>query len=246
MHICDGLTYAIIPARSGSTSIKDKNIRPIAGHPLMAYSIIAAKLCNNIDRVIVTTDSEKYAKIANKYGAETPYLRPNEISGKYSTDLEFMNHAIYWFEENEERLPEYWVHLRPTSPLRNPIIMDEAIKKFKLSTADCLRSVHLTDACPYKWFNMTDNGYLKTVCNISLDDANGPRQSYPPVYIPNGYIDIIKTKQILKTNTLYGTRALSFETIETIDIDYEKDLKQIQAQIHKYMGPVSNELKKYK
>ena len=244
MSIQKGLVYAIIPARSGSSSVKDKNIRIISGHPLMAYSIIAARLCKNINRVIMTTDSEKYAKIANKYGAETPFLRPVEISGKYSTDLEFVKHAIDWFEKNEKLLPEYWVHLRPTSPLRTPSEIDRAIDIFKNSKADCLKSVHLTHECPYKWFNVTEEGYLKTICGISLDEANGPRQSYPPVFVPNGYVDIVRTEQIIRSGTLYGNSAVAFETNEVIDIDYEHELDQLQTLIKKSGGIVSNELKK--
>ena len=96
-HIDIGKVFAIIPARSGSKGVKNKNIRPLNGYPMIAYTIAAAKLSKNIDRVIVSTDSEQYAEIARKYGAETPFLRPAEISGDRSTDIEFMRHAINWF-----------------------------------------------------------------------------------------------------------------------------------------------------
>ncbi len=245
MPIQKGLTYAIIPARSGSTSIKDKNIHLIGKHPLMAYSIAAAKVCKNINRVIVSTDSERYAEVANRYGAETPFLRPAEISGKYSTDIEFMQHAINWFGDNEKVLPEFWVHLRPTSPLRNSELIDDAIDKFRSSDADCLRSVHLCRECPYKWFNMSEDGHLKTLCGISFDEANGPRQNYPPVYIPNGYVDVLRTEQILRTGTMYGSSAISFETSEMIDIDYSSELEEVQRLIVDFTGPVGEYLKRY-
>lgn len=243
MPIQKGLVYAIIPARSGSTSIKDKNIRLIAGHPLMSYSIVAAKLCNNIDRVIMTTDSEKYAAIANQYGAETPFLRPEEISGKYSTDLEFMLHAINWFEEHEHILPEYWVHLRPTSPLRDPKIIENAIEMIKKEpTADSLRSVHKTNNCPFKWFTIDTDGHLHTICNITLDEANGPRQQYPQVYIPNGYVDVLKTEYIINNKLLHGTTALSYITEELVDIDYNEELEEILRIITEKTNPVLTQL----
>ena len=106
--------YAIIPARSGSKGVKDKNIRCLDGYPLLAFSIAAARKCPEVSRVIVSTDSEHYASIARYYGAEAPFLRPEAISGDKSTDIEFMEHAIGWLSENEGTLPEYFLHLRPT------------------------------------------------------------------------------------------------------------------------------------
>ena len=230
-----GLVYAIIPARSGSTSIKDKNIRLIAGHPLISYSIVAAKLTPSIKRIIVSTDSEKYAGIAKKYGAEVPFLRPADISGKYSTDYEFMSHAVNWFNDHEKKLPEFWVHLRPTSPLRCPDYIESAINCIKNNDiADCLRSVHKTNNCPYKWFTITSSGYLSNICGLSLDEANGPRQKYPQVYIPNGYVDIIRTQSLMKNHNLHGEYGLSFETPELIDIDYDAELDIINEQVSKF------------
>ena len=108
---------AIIPARCGSKGVKNKNIKKLAGHPLLAYSIAAAKLAG-IDYVIVSTDSKYYAEIANNYGAQVPFIRSSQISKDNSTDYEFMYHAMHWVKENKEFCPEYWVHLRPTTPIR--------------------------------------------------------------------------------------------------------------------------------
>ena len=147
---------AIIPARSGSKGIADKNILLINNKPLIAFSINAALKSENIDRVIVSTDSEKYAEIARFYGAETPFLRPKNISSDTSTDLEFFEQAINFFEENDNYVPEYFVHLRPTTPLRDPKVMDEAIDKFlnadKSYTA--LRSCHAMSESSYKTFEI--------------------------------------------------------------------------------------------
>ena len=219
-----GLVYAIIPARSGSVSIKDKNIRLLHGHPLLSYSIAAAKMSNCIDRTIVTTDSENYAAISRQYGAETPFIRPKGISDNNSTDLEFMEHAISWFADNEALLPEYWIHLRPTTPIRDPKVIDEAIEIIGSNEeATCLRSFHKTNECPFKWFTKEKDGFYHTLTGISPDEANGPRQQYPTVYVPNGYVDVLRTEYIIYNHKLHGDKVLGFEVNPTIDIDYETD-----------------------
>jgi len=119
--------YAIIPARSGSKGVPNKNIMDLAGYPLIAYSIASAKKCPAINRVIVTTDSEEYAEIALKYGAEVPFIRPSDISGDAATDTQFFQHAVNYFRKEEGSVPEYFAHLRPTTPIRYPSIIDKAI-----------------------------------------------------------------------------------------------------------------------
>ena len=118
---------AIIPARSGSKSLVDKNIKPLSGHPLIAYSIAAARMSTKIDRVVVSTNSQEYAGIAKQYGAEVPFIRPDEFSTDTATDKDFLIHAMNWLKENEGSVPEYWAHLRPTTPLRNIENIDNAI-----------------------------------------------------------------------------------------------------------------------
>ena len=121
---------AIIPARSGSKGVPGKNINLLGGIPLFAFSILAAKMMENVERVIVSTDSQEYADIANSFGAETPFLRPTDISGDTATDYELFAHVIQWFKEYENYQPEYLLHLRPTTPLRNPDILDQAVDLF--------------------------------------------------------------------------------------------------------------------
>lgn len=232
-EIQKGLVYAIIPARSGSKGVVDKNIRKVAGHPMLAYSIAAAQLTPGIQRIIVSTDSPKYAEISCQYGAETPFLRPESISGSKSTDIEFMLHAIKWFQDNEQVLPEFWVHLRPTAPLRDPSILQSALEKMLHDpTADSLRSAHRSEACPFKWFWKSEDGYFQTLNGISLDDANGPRQAFPTVYIPDGYVDILRTSYIQQYHLLHGKRMIAFESPEnTIDVDHISDFEKLQETV---------------
>lgn len=246
-HINKGQVFAIIPARSGSKGVKDKNIRPLKGYPMIAYTIAAAKLSQNIDRVIVSTDSEKYAEIAREYGAETPFLRPTEISGDRSTDIEFMQHAINWLYENEGSVPEYWMHLRPTNPLRDCTILDNAVRMFLADdSADSLRSAHLADVSPFKWFLRSEDGYYRTFNGITLDEANKPRQAFPDVYIPDGYVDMLRTSYIVKNDLLHGNRMIAFRSPESVDVDNIRDYEELERVVVEYQGDVLDYLKNRK
>jgi len=222
--------YAIIPARSGSKGIKHKNIRLLNKYPLISYTIAAAKLSSTIERIFVSTDSAEYAEIAIKYGAEIPILRPENISQDNSRDIEFMIHIIDWLCENEGVLPEYFVHLRPTNPLRNPDIIDQAVIAMKRDIeASSLRSAKASNTAPYKWFLRNEAGYFKPlISGLSLDDANDPRQEFPVVFIPDGYVDVLRTEYIINNNKLHGDKMIAFESPDGIDIDLEEDMQEIE------------------
>jgi len=225
---------AIIPARSGSKGIKDKNIYNLSGYPLIAYSIMAASLVPSIDRVIVSTDSNNYAALANKYGAETPFLRPSLISADNSQDIDFMLHAMNWFEEQENYTPEYWVHLRPTTPLRDPLLIESAVQEFKKNNkATSLRSAHLSPESPFKWFTKTKEHYFAGLDGSieGLDYLNGPRQDFPDVYIPDGYVDIIKRSTVLDEKLIHGNKIMSFESPHCIEVDSPEELNMLEFQI---------------
>jgi len=232
--------YAIIPARSGSKGVKNKNIKLLHGYPMIAYSIIAAKLTPIIERILVTTDSQDYATLANKYGAETPFLRPAEISQDTSTDLEFMQHCINWLYENEKKVPEYFVHLRPTNPLRQLFYIKSAIDTIKKDkNATSLRSAHLASNTPYKWFKISEDRYFKSILgDRTNDEANNPRQKFEDVYIPDGYVDILKTEFIVKNDLIHGQNMVPFIVPECIDIDAKKDIDLLEWYIKKYNSDV--------
>src|SRR5512136_3026677 len=115
---------ALIPARGGSKSIPRKNIRLFAGRPLIAYSIAAGLAAETVTRLIVSTDDEEIAQIARKYGAETPFLRPTEISQDNTPDLPVFQHTLTWLADQEAYAPEIVVQLRPTSPFRRVTHID--------------------------------------------------------------------------------------------------------------------------
>ena len=225
---------AIIPARSGSKTIADKNILQLASYPVLAYSIAAAKLSETITRVIVSTDSEDYANIATSYGAEVPFLRPPEFSTDTSTDRDFLIHAMNWIFETEGRIPEYWVHLRPSTPLREVKIIDNAIQKIILeANATSLRSGHKAPESPLKWFQLDDSGYFKGLIDgeENMELYNLSKQHFNTVYIPDGYVDVVKASHVMKNETIHGSKILAFESPVCTEIDSIEEFHYIEYQL---------------
>ena len=229
------MIIAIIPARGGSKGVPGKNIKKLEGYPLIAYSIVACRLAKKIDRVIVSTDSTEIAEIAESFGAEVPFMRPVELAKDNSTDLEFIEHAINWFENNEGIIPEYLVQIRPTTPLREPELIDAAILKIiENPNASSLRSVHEIRESPYKLLSI-NNDFLEGLYpgDPRPEYYNLPRQNFPPVYQPNGYVDIIKSETVLKLKTLHGPKILSFLTPDVGEIDNIDDFNYIEYMFRK-------------
>ena len=226
---------ALIPARSGSKGVPNKNIRDLGGRSVLEWSIAACLRSNLIEKTIVSTDSEDYATFARKFGAEAPFLRPAKISTDRSTDFEFIHHALNWLSENDE-LPEYIVHIRPTTPFRKPELIDDAICRFvndKCATA--LRSVHVMSESAYKTFEITEGGQLKSVGSdsVNLDVANNARQTFPDTYVANGYVDVLSVDFILKHGLIHGDRVIPFVTQVAHEIDTEEDFRWLQYHLTK-------------
>ena len=221
---------AVIPARSGSKGVVDKNIKLLAGHPLIAYSIAVARLAIGIDRIIVSTDSEVYASIVREYGAEIPFLRPDDISGDTSTDYDFVRHLLDWILCNERNMPKYLVHLRPTTPLREVKYIDSAIERMKESDyATALRSVHEMSESAYKTFEI-EGDYLKSIGtgSFDLEASNAPRQKFNKTYQANGYVDVIKTAYVIENNKLHGDHVIAFVTPRVAEVDTVDDFDYLE------------------
>lgn len=241
------LVYAIIPARSGSKGVRNKNIHILRGYPMIAYSIAVATMCNNIDRIIVSTDSDYYSNLSKYYGAEVPFLRPSELASDNSTDFGFMKHAIEWFYYNEKKVPEYFVHLRPTYPLRDCGVVNRAVEIIKNDKcATSLRSAHKADVSPFKWFLKTNENYFKPMYDdMTLDDANKPRQSFPDVFIPDGYVDVLKTESIIKNNNIHGDRMIGYVVNDGIDVDNLKDMEKLEILFNDIDFPILSYLQSH-
>jgi len=222
---------AIIPARSGSKSLVDKNIKHLSGHPLIAYSIAAAKLSKKINRVIISTDSQEYADIAKQYGAEVPFIRPDKYSTDAATDKDFLVHSMNWFEENENSVPEYWVHLRPTTPLRSIEIIDNAINEIMQdNNATSLRSGHKAPESPLKWF-VKSNYYFRGL--VDGEDYNLPKEAFEQVYIPDGFVDVVKSSFVMNNKEIHGDRMIGFESPVCTEVDSVEEFEYIQYQLDK-------------
>lgn len=230
----NGSIIAIIPARSTSKEVRNKNIVKIKGKELISYTICCALKSKLIDRVIVSTDSKKYAKIASQYGAEVPFLRPKNISLDKSTDITFFKHALDWLKENENILPKLFVHLRPTTPFRNPKVVDTAIKEFLKGKYTALRSCHVMSESSYKTFEIKKKKLVMLCSNDNnIELANRNRQLFPTTYNANGYIDIIKPELILKKNMIHGNNVLGFITEQVLEVDSKYDLERLEYEIKK-------------
>ena len=233
---------AIIPARSGSKSLIDKNIALLSGHPLIAYSIAAAKLSKKVGRVIVSTDSQSYAEIAIKYGAEVPFIRPTEYSTDFALDRDFLVHAMNWFNENENEIPEYWVHLRPTTPLRDIEVMDLAINEILHDKkATSLRSGHKAPESPLKWF-VKDKNHFKGL--ISGENYNLPKEAFQQVYIPDGFVDVVRSSFIMNSKEIHGNKMIGFESPVCTEVDSAEEFRYIQYQLNQYGSKLLDYLNK--
>ena len=214
---------AIIPARGGSKSLPRKNVRPLGGHPLLAYSVAAGLQARQVDRVIVSTDDEEIAGIGRQYGAEVPFLRPAELAQDDTPDLPVFQHALEWLAENEGFRAEIVVQLRPTSPLRPPECVDRGIDILNAHPeADSVRAVVLASQNPYKMWRISPEGRLVPLLKNGGDEAyNTPRQLLPPTYWQTGHLDVVRTATLREKNSMTGDIVLPLlmEPAYAIDID---------------------------
>ena len=221
---------AIVPARGGSKGLPNKNILPLSGHPLISYSIKAGLDAVKVNRVLLSTDSEAIAEIGLRYGAEVPFLRPAELAGDLSRDLEVFQHALDWLKTQEGYEPDLVVQLRPTSPVRPIGLLDEAITRLQNSDADSLRVVTPSPITPYKmWFADSETEIMRPL--LSLDSVkepfNEPRQSLPQTYWQIGTLDVIRSGLISHGNSMSGQRILPYIVGNDIAVDID-DLNSFQ------------------
>jgi len=234
------IILCLIPARSGSKGIPDKNIKILNGKPLIVHSIEQAKESkyykNNQMRIIVSTDSEKYANLAKIHGAEIPVLRPDEISQDLSTDFEFMKHMIDYLKETENYNPDIILQLRPTQPIRKIEDIDKCLDLFieNYKDYDSLRTIVPFEKSAFKMYQIENNILKPLFETLKINDLNiiepynQCRQLLPQTYLHNGYIDILKPCLLLK-NKISGEKIYPYimSKTDTIDIDTLDDWNKI-------------------
>jgi len=239
--------WAIIPARGGSKKVPGKNIRLMAGLPMIAWSIKAARETRVISRIIVSTDDEAIAAVAREHGAEVPFLRPAELAQDDTTDWPVFHHALQFFASHGEGLPEIVVHLRPTAPLRRAEHIQACLDIFLAHPeADSIRTVRRVSEQPYKmWVFAGDGRTLRPLMpdsTLEKELFNQPRQALPPAWVQNGSVDIMRASTILEKKSMSGTKILGYEMDEqdSVNVDTETDFLLAEMRLLQRLAAEKN------
>ena len=210
----------IIPARKGSKGLRNKNIKKLNKIPLIAWSILTAKKCKLIDEIIVSTDCPKISKIAVKYGAKVPFIRPKKFATDKSSSFSVLKHAIDFFKK-KKTLFDYILMLEPTSPLRDSKDIDFCINKLKKNNIETLVSVtRVVDQHPYFLYSISKKNILKPYVK-KQKKLYIRRQDVSPLYYLEGSIYISKTKTLLKEKTWYHKKTQAFEVEKRKSLEYQ-------------------------
>ena len=229
---------ALVPARGGSKGLPRKNVLPLGGHPLIAWSIAAGKQAQTVHRVVCSTDDPEIAEVAARYGAEVPFLRPAELAQDDTLDLPVFQHALAWLEREQGWRADVVVQLRPTSPLRFPGQVDAAVRLLlETPEATGVRTVIPAPANPFKMWLLPEPGvghYLRPLLAVSgMDEPyNMPRQKLPQAYWQTGTVDVVRA-DVIRAGRMSGDRLLPMvvDPRQSVDIDAEADLAAAAARV---------------
>ena len=224
----------IIPARCGSVSLKNKNIKDLKGIPLFAHSIEYAKKSKYVSKIIVSTDSQLYLDIARKFGVNTPFLRPKKYAKNDSQDFEFVNHGLKKSEQSFKKIFDYVVILRPTSPLRPARLIEKSLKLLENNLeASSVRSVAITKEHPYRQWHFNSNNYIIGYEKSVTEPFNLPRQKLPEVFFQTGDIEVIRRDTIIK-GSVSGKNVLPLIIDHNLmfDIDEQSDFDNVSKIIN--------------
>ncbi len=219
----------VVGARSGSKSIPHKNIRPLLGKPLMGWIIEAAKNSPYVTRLILSTDSEEYAAVGRKYGAETPFLRPTHLASDTASDIDFLTHAVSWLEEHEHWKPDIILRLPPTSPLCTTESINACIEDLiNDPEATSSRTITIASKHPYKLWKI-ENDTLHPFVPKEMSGLAEPSATARQFYNIQAYahVDVIAVRYdtLMRDKLLTGPR-VRFHKIDkndAVDIDTEYD-----------------------
>ncbi len=228
---------AIIPARGGSKGIPRKNIKLFAGYPLIAYSIQAALNSKYVTRTIVSTDDDEIASVAKEYGAEVPFLRPEEFAQDQTLDFPVFENLLKTLKESEGYYPDLVIQLRPTSPIRPINLVDDAIEEiFNDPEIDSVRGVVPSGQNPYKMWKIDNkSGLIQGLLKLEgiEEPYNSARQSLPDTYWQTGHIDVIRTNVILEQKLMSGRKIkpIHIHPDFTVDLDKPADWQKAEWQV---------------
>jgi CMP-N,N'-diacetyllegionaminic acid synthase len=223
----------IIPARSGSKGLKNKNIRELNSKPLLYYPISTAKKIREKEKIIFcSTNSLLIKKIAEKYKIKVPFLRPENISKDMSTDITFVNHTLKEFAK-QKTFFKIGLILRPTSPIRNIKNIEKGYNIFKKNKATSMRAICLAPATPYRMWKLK-KGFIEPLLKTNLyEQYNIPRQKLPEVYWQCGNFEYFRIGYKSKINSVSGDKIMGYvlKGKETEDIDTYEDLRRVEKII---------------
>ena len=234
----------IITARGGSKGIPGKNIKPLLGKPLIVYTIEAAKESRALDRIILSTDDVNIADVAKRYGCEVPFLRPRELAQDTTQHLPVLQHAVRWLKNNEGYSPDYIMTLQPTSPLRQPFHIKEAVDLILKTEADSVLSVaeipeHFT---PHKAMIADADGMLKLMSGNPVRTRTNRRQDLGAAYWSVGAIYLFKTELMFHPTdpNCYGDRVAPYVMKDKyiVDIDAPADWEVAERALDKIKGEI--------
>jgi len=213
------VVLGLITARGGSKSIPRKNLMPLDGKPLIAWTFEVALQSRQLSRVILSTDDEEIAGVGRDWGIEVPFLRPSELANDDSSHISVVNHAIAWLEDHENVCPDYIMLLQPTSPLRTVEDIDTAIQIAEVRNAIAVVSVCETHHHPYLTKRTLEDGTLADF--VSSNIAYLRRQGLPPAYALNGAIYLNRRDSLLHDKSFLppGTYAYIMPQERSLDID---------------------------
>lgn len=227
---------AIIPARSGSKGLKNKNIKMLLGKPMMSYSIKAAIESEMFSEIMVSTDSEEYAEIAKQYGANVPFLRSSEMASDNANSWDVVREVLNLYSQEGKEFDTVCV-LQPTSPLRNCDDIINSYKIYKSKLANTVIGVCETEHSPL-WENVLPEDNSMD-CFISKENRCR-RQLLPTYYRINGAMYIVNAKEILKSDNIYlNSYAYIMPKERSVDIDSELDFIIAETMI-KYFSESKN------
>ncbi len=231
---------AIMLARGGSEGIPGKNIKELAGKPLIAWVGDEAQKSKYIQRTILSTDYEDIAEVGKKHGLEVLFMRPSNLAEDLTPDPPVIEHAVKWLKENEDYVPDIIVHLRPTGPMVTSKELDEAIELLiNNPEADSVRSVQEPPKPPFKMW-VVDGEYMTPFIkevkgpdgNIIKDAHTTPRQLLPKVYQTSADIGILRLNTLLEKKSVIGDKVIPYHLKrETIDIDTPIDFEIARMMI---------------
>jgi CMP-N,N'-diacetyllegionaminic acid synthase len=225
---------AFVPARSGSERVPQKNVRPLAGHPLLAYAIQTAHQSGCFDRVVVSTDSEEIAEVARWYGGDVPFLRPSEYATSTSPDIEWLSYTL-------EQLPERYdvfALVRATNPFRGPETVKRGLEQLLATPeADSIRAVQLVKQHPGKMWLLADGGRtmrpLLDQDHLEVAWHAGQFPALPAVYVQNSALEIAWTRVVTELGTREGNVLAPYltEGLEGFNVDDEEDWERAERLV---------------